>query len=176
MEQLENWKFHMPFDIFILTYLRMTKCCLEWTLPWSLSREGRWTLTLQEQTDLLDLLYLIPCRCTGDSPGLSCGNLSRGEQSREFPCYLHGTALWRERLIALSYPHSLESYNNMPLTPSNTGNRSTNTSPKVDLIRVSCKWASRLAGQISTFFLLFTRCPPLTLFPDSQGGGSPQLK
>lgn len=49
-----------------------------------------------------------------------------------------------------------------PQTPPATGNRSNNTNQKVDLIPVSCRWLFGLAGQISTFFLLFSHAatPP----------------
>lgn len=51
-----------------------------------------------------------------------------------------------------------------PWTPPATGNRSNNKNRKVDLIPVSCRWLFGLAGQISTFFLLFSHAetPPVS--------------
>lgn len=69
--------FHMNmlFNIFILFYLLKTKCWVEWTLPWSLSREVRSNLTVQKHSNYSILLSLVPWCCSGDLPGFTFGDL-----------------------------------------------------------------------------------------------------
>lgn len=81
---------------------------------------------------------------------------------------------WNSALIGKAH-HSqlptqsqLEFYSSAHLTLSTIGNRSNNTTPKVDIIPVSRRWPSRLAAQISTFFPAFTHCP-LSLSPQAPG-------
>lgn len=132
------------------------------------------------------LLCLVPCCHIGDSPVDSVlvtlpernWAMTKGNNLRvSLLSTWHSTLIGEARRSQLPTQSQLEVYNSAHLTPSATSNRSNNTTPKVDVIPVSCRWPSRLAAQISTFFPPFTHCPLLTLSPCSQcGGGYPQLK